>query len=374
MNVDVNQARTEVPARRALIVCNGTFDDASLPPLLGTRADLVALRAALEDPRAGFEVTALEDAGLLEVRKAIAKICSDSGPDDVLLFYYSGSSFRDDLDGTLYLPTRDSSRGYANATALDTEFILRNLRVSKCKRFVLFVDGCHAGAFFMHNRGIPDGLYAIMSCGADQLTGDTEQGGVFTRAFVEALESPHTDRDGDGRISLDELYQAIKLSLAEGHHVGTPQKWVWNTEDPIYLSSTAPTVFLSYAREDEELARVLKHELEQRGLAVWIDLEGILAGDWQDKVTAALGRSRCVLFLMTAISLASAPVKNELQFAAARGVPLIPLTEREWPAQQLPNWYLYSYGAIHRRSLTMNALAACMDELAAAIRAVRAQP
>ena len=34
---------------------------------------------------------------------------------------------------------------------------------SRCRRQLLMMDGCHSGAFFAYNRGIPDGFCAIMS-------------------------------------------------------------------------------------------------------------------------------------------------------------------------------------------------------------------
>jgi hypothetical protein len=354
--------------RRALLVCNGTFDDPELPSLVGVAKDHDRVSAVLRGPSARFEVTAVLDAGFLDVRKAIAKLCADSDEEDTLLFYYSGGSFRG-RDGCLYLPVRDSSKQYADSTTLDTDFILRHLRQSRCRKIILMVDGCNAGAFFEQNRGIPNGLYAIMATSADATTADTPEGGAFTRAIVDALNDPKTDVDGDGQISIDELFECAKCTLVNNGCKSPPQKWIWNVDGPIYIASAPANVFLSYARKDVDNATKLKQELEKRGFGVWMDLEGIKAGNYKTKVTDGLNKSRCVILLMTEHSLTSESVQKELEFAAGKNVPLIPVCHREWPDAKLPDWYRFDYGPIHRRVLT--AEAASFDELATAIKSVR---
>jgi len=199
------------------VICNGIFDDAVLPRLPGVTADHEAVTRVLRGPAVGFEVTSLLDEGLVAARLAIARVCREAESTDTLLFYYSGYSFVGG-DGSLHLPVRDTRAEYAAATALDTEFVLRELRDSKCRRIVILVDGCHAGAFFENNRGIPDGLYAITACGADELTLDTPTGGMFTRAVLDALENADTDRDGDGRITIDDVHEYVKAKLERQGH------------------------------------------------------------------------------------------------------------------------------------------------------------
>jgi hypothetical protein len=370
MGIVLSDRNEGIVQRRALVICNDDFDALEFPTAKSTESDYKALTRVLSDGRAKFEVTGLNNAGFLEVRKAIAKICNESKRDDTLLIYYAGYSFRD-TDGSLYLPVKDSTRAYANATTIDTDFVLKHLRHSECRRLVLMLDGNNAGAFFVNNRGIPDGLYAIMACGPDETTPDSEEGGAFTRAFVEALESPKTDADGDGRISADELYERIKAVMARNRYSNVPQKWVWNVRDPIYIAEAAPSVFLSYARQDVELARAVKDQLERRGFSVWIDLEGIHSGDWEARVRSALGKSRCVVFLMTQSGLNSDAVKKELNFATLKGVPLIPLSELEWKIRELPEWYQFHYATIHWQRLRRDALDGSVDELAVAIRELR---
>jgi hypothetical protein len=137
------------------------------------------------------------------------------------------------------------------------------------------IDTCHAGSFFNNNRGIPNGLYAITSCGAEELCEETPEGGAFSLALCAGLRDAAADTDGDGLVSIDELHEYVKQKVRADGHEGTPQKWEWNVTEPIFVTTVPRHVFLSYAREDMTEADRLAQALQAEGLAVWIDREGI---------------------------------------------------------------------------------------------------
>jgi len=359
------------PQRRALLICNGSFSERGFPNLPGVKKDFDAMTRVLGDATiGGFEVTALLDQPLLAVRKAIAMACRQSGADDTLLIYYSGYSFCGN-DHSLYLPVADSDQEFPDATAVDAEFVLSQIRQSACHRVVLLVDGCHSGAFFNNNRGIPDGLFAITACAADQVTADTLEGGAFTRALVEGLEGPATDLDGDGRLSIDELHRFVAAQFAQQGYEATPQKWVWNVREPIYIANAQPRVFLSYCRKDVAIAERLKAALEAQGFSIWLDLEDIKAGNWKTRVTDGLNRARALVFLMTPDSLAAPAVQKELVFAAAKGVPIIPVQLQDMPSDAIPDWYRFDYDSVHRHTLGRNLPKSGLTKLVQAIRSAR---
>jgi hypothetical protein len=99
------------------------------------------------------------------------------------------------------------------ADRLDAEFIL-SLRESRCRKIVLGIDACYAGAFFKGNRGSPNGLYAITSCGADDSCNDTPEGGAYSLAICAGLRDAAADSDGDGLVSIDELHDFVKRAGA----------------------------------------------------------------------------------------------------------------------------------------------------------------
>lgn len=90
-------------------------------------------------------------------------------------------------DGLLYLPASDSDIDFLEATCLDSDYVLSCMRACGSRHQVLLVDGCHAGAFFVNNRGIPDGFCSIMACEPEDLSYGDAAGGHFTRLLVEGL-------------------------------------------------------------------------------------------------------------------------------------------------------------------------------------------
>lgn len=373
------------PQRRiALLICNGTCE--GLPDLDGPARDAERLAAVLADPEVcRFDVRTLVDRGLLEVRREIARVSAEAGEGDTLLLYYSGRGHMDETGGALHLLVADSDMDFVGATTLDADFVLSQLRRSPCRKIVLLVDAPSAGAFFHHNRGIPSGLYAITSCGADEQCADTPEGGAFTLALCEGLQRAAADRDGDGQVTIDDLHAFVKRWLRdEGNRQkwapsseggpaweGTPQKWEWNVPEPIFLASAPRPVFLSYAREDSAAADALARELEREGFAVWIDREGITSGNWKDRVTHGMGGARALVMLLTPHSLASVPVRKELTFAETKRVPIIPVELGDTPSADLEDWFVLDHGDLHRHALGTPCDPARVRKLADAIRQVR---
>jgi hypothetical protein len=352
--------------RRALLICTCNMQNLShyLP---GVAKDAENLNRVLGDPeRSGFEVTCLLDQGLLAVRRAIAEACTVSSQEDTLLIYYGGASALDD-NGTLQMPVVDSDGDYPMATCLDSEFILSQMRQSRCQRFVLIIDGCHSGAFFKNNRGIPDGMVALTSCSADETAMETAEGGAFTQSFLRALTSGKADKNRDGCVTVDDAYDFI---LNDKQHSGFsthPQKWVWNLSESIQLIRSSLRVFLSYSSADSQTADLLVAALEQRGITVWRDISGVPGGaDWLKSLAQALGESRAVLLLMTENGLKSKWVARELVYAdQEKSLPIMPVIIDDVEA---PDWLKLQIGRIQRQRLDLQTLDSSVDEIATAIR------
>jgi hypothetical protein len=355
--------------RRALVICNGNFEHLNLN-LAGVSKDAENLTRLLGDKeRAGFEVTCLLDKGLLRVRKAIAKACGDSGKDDTLLIYYSGTSMCED-NGELLIPVADSDNESLMATCIEPDFILSQMRRSDCRRFVLVIDGCHSGAFFRNNRGIPDGLFALTSCAADEVSMDTAEGGAFTQSFIRAVT---TRAGGDGTVTVDDAYESIRRdSTLVGDARTHPQKWVWNLPEPIVLTRSTMSVFLSYSRDDTATADMAVGALESHGIAVWRDISGIPGGaDWRDSLVAALAKSQAVVFMMSAEAFESKWVRRELEFADGKGLPVVPVCAG--PIEP-PEWFQFSFGARQRVIFQPGGNGDASLDLASAVRGAAAKP
>lgn len=74
-------------------------------------------------------------------------------------------------------------------------------------------------------------------------------------------------------------------------------------------------VFLSYARNDKELAHVLSRELKNHGVMVWDD-QSIEPGDrWLEEIKKALERCNSMIALLNEHSFSSSYVRDELEHA-----------------------------------------------------------
>ncbi|HZF13464.1 MAG TPA: toll/interleukin-1 receptor domain-containing protein [Thermoanaerobaculia bacterium] len=84
--------------------------------------------------------------------------------------------------------------------------------------------------------------------------------------------------------------------------------------------NTGPhSIFISYKREDSEVARALRQALRAEGLSVWWD-EELRSGDrWADTIDTVLGAADAVVVLWSALSAQSDWVRYEAAVAKFRG-------------------------------------------------------
>jgi hypothetical protein len=84
-----------------------------------------------------------------------------------------------------------------------------------------------------------------------------------------------------------------------------------------------PDVFISYAREDRERARVLAEALQARGWSVWWDRKIIAGQTFDETIEQQLQAAKSVVVLWSGHSIGSEWVRNEAGMAAEREV-LVP--------------------------------------------------
>ncbi len=366
-----------VPRRVCLLIGNDRVRDATgqgwAIQVPGVDRDLEQLGALFGDRElAGFETVRLWRPKLLDARREIARVARELGPDDTLVLYYSGSCELGQ-DGQLYLPVADSDVRFLEATCLDADYVLGCLRACASRRQLLLIDGCYAGAFFVHNRGIPDGFCAILACGADEMTFGDKDGGRFTRLLAEGLRGARADLDGDGVVTTDELYDFVcaraKAGPADGQ-VRTPKMWTWNLPEPIRLAAVRRKVFVSYRRADSAAADAVLARLEAEGYGVWLDREDIGGGKrWRAAIEQALQECDAVVFLISQAALQSDEVYKELARALELGKTIVPLRLDEAP---LYGWFNDKLGALqHIACDAKDATQAWWPRLAQALRQAR---
>ena len=214
-------------SRHALLIATESYADPALRRLTAPGADARELAAVLSDPSvAGFEVTTLIDEPHHVVGEAIGEFYRGRRRDELTLLYFTGHGVKDD-DGSLYLAMANTRRDSLMFTALAAELVDRAMAGCLSRQKVLVLDCCYSGAFpagklakagtDVHTleRFQGRGRAVLTASDATQYSfeGDAVVGSaarsVFTRHLVAGLRDGSADLDGDGDVTVDELYSYV---------------------------------------------------------------------------------------------------------------------------------------------------------------------
>jgi len=240
--------------RSALIIANTEYTDPGLAQLTAPGKDAEDFARILKDQ----DICAFDDVNILLnqpeyiVRGTIDEFFDQKKPDDLLVLYFSGHGVRDEL-GALYLAVKNTNRFRLRSTALKSDFIREAMDQSRSKRQVLILDCCNSGAFERGTKaatGVSIGTAPAFEAGygriiltasdstqfaweGDKVIGETDNS-LFTHFLVEGLEG-EADLDGDGHITVDELYDYAyeKVKLATPKQ--TPSKFSSKQQGAIVL-------------------------------------------------------------------------------------------------------------------------------------------
>jgi tetratricopeptide (TPR) repeat protein len=263
--------------RSALLIANSEYEDSGLRRLVAPARDAEALGRVLADPDVGgFEVKTLLSRPAREVNVEIERFFLNRKSEDLLLLYYSGHGLRDD-DGQLYLTAADTQLidgvRPLRATAVGASFIKDVMLSGSSRRQVLALDCCYSGAFAkaLISKGgatltIQDqfaegrGLVLLTASAAIQPSLEGKGAGapsVFTRHLVQGIETGEADRDGDGLISLDELYEYVRDHVTDETPQQRPMKWAFDVEREIVIAQV-PEAALKASELSPELEQAIE--------------------------------------------------------------------------------------------------------------------
>jgi hypothetical protein len=215
-------------SKAALLIATAAYGDPAFRRLRAPGHDVEALTGVLGDPAiGGMDVRALVNQPGQVVEEEIEGFFGDRKPDDLLVLYLSCHGVKDQ-DGRLYFAATDTKLQRLAASGISSTFVNEQMANSRSKRVVLLLDCCYSGAFArgfaprggegveLKERFQGRGRVVITASSAmeyafeaGQLTADSAQPSVFTSAVVQGLATGEADRDGDGRISVDELYDFV---------------------------------------------------------------------------------------------------------------------------------------------------------------------
>ncbi|WP_330277639.1 caspase family protein [Lentzea sp. NBC_00516] len=311
--------------RYALIIASHEFADPGLSSLRAPAHDAARLGEVLANPRiGGFHVRTLINSPAAEVNEAVEDFFADREPDDLLVLHFSGHGVKDEA-GELHFATSSTKLSRLAGTAVGADFVARRMNRSRSRRIVLLLDCCYSGAF---GRGMVaraggtigleeqfggSGRAVITASSAMEYAfegaavADSSEGepSVFTSALVEGLESGDADRDQDGHVGLDELYEYVYDRVRRVTPHQTPGKWMLDVRGDLRIARRARPVTVPAALPAElrdaidhslpgvragaipELRRMLSVAHEGRVLAARLALRGLLEDDSRMVASAA---------------------------------------------------------------------------------------
>ncbi len=247
--------------RKALIVAVDEYDQEALRNLRAPAADAEALGRVLGDRQIGdFTVEVVRNEPAHVIQAHVEELFSESRSDDVLLVHFSGHGLKSE-SGELFFAASNTRPNRLGSTAVSADFVQRCMRASRSRSVVLLLDCCYGGAFaqgstvraagdvnvldsFPHERtGGGRGRAVITASNAmeyafegDQLADDhSRRPSVFTSALVEGLATGDADRDEDGWVSLNDLYDYVFDKVREQSPHQTPSRHV-ELEGELYVA------------------------------------------------------------------------------------------------------------------------------------------
>ena len=200
-----------------------------IPSLSAPLNDVEAMKQVLENPNMGGfdEVETLKNPDPTSMRLKIQQIFAKSSKDDLVLLFFSGHGITDD-NNRLYLATKGTSKDFYKATSVPATFVHDVSLESYAKRQAIILDCCYSGAFAEGWQTKSVGLDLKQELGGEGrvvLTSSTatqtsfqqegEDLSLYTKYFVEGIETGAADQDEDGKIYAHELHDYAKAKVQE---------------------------------------------------------------------------------------------------------------------------------------------------------------
>ncbi|GLW95109.1 caspase family protein [Actinokineospora globicatena] len=292
--------------RHALIVANDAYQDPGLRELRAPQHDAEQLAAVLGDADiGGFAVRTVRNAGVAETGEAIEEFFADRTPDELLVLYFSGHGVKDEA-GDLYFATAGTKLNRLAATAVAGDFVRRLMNRTRARRVVLLLDCCYAGAFGRgvvaragtavalgeqfegRGRAVITASSALEYAFEGQEVTDSGAGGpsVFTAALVEGLRTGDADRDQDGYVGLDELYEYVYERVRASTSNQTPGKWVFDLQGDLHIARRARPVTVP-SELPVDLREAIDHPNRLVRLGAIEELAGMVTGGHEGLALAA---------------------------------------------------------------------------------------
>ncbi len=290
-------------ARVALVVATDRYDDPTLHGLAAPSADADALAEVLGDARlGGFGVDVLRNAPSFAIAERVEGLFAGRRPSDVVLLHFSCHGLKDE-SGELFLAATNTNPARLASTAVDAALINRLMGRSRAQSVVLLLDCCYGGAFerglvhrsdgdahvgeqfnSMSDSGRGRVVITASSAMEYALEGTTLTSGgrpapsLFTGALTDGIRSGEADRDQDGRVCLNELYDFVYDSVRARTPHQTPSRWDFGVQGDVVIARS-PRRRVVPAPLPREVLDLVEHTSAGVRLGAVEELAGIATRD-----------------------------------------------------------------------------------------------
>ena len=250
--------------RYALLVATGEYADARLSRLRSPEQDAERLADVLKDHKIGGfdDVEVLHDKTDSQVRAALDQILSDRDRDDLVLIYFSCHGQVTDQQ-RLYFACSNTDYDHLASSSIARSYLNELMEDCPAAGRILILDCCFSGAFaqgFKAAAGGPlDGQvgrgYVVMTASSDyeyafeeeSLSLNAPRVSLFTDVMLQGLSSGAADLDGDGRVTIDELFRYTHEAVARRRPDQNPKLFAYSVEPNLYIARAATTSHMTDA-------------------------------------------------------------------------------------------------------------------------------
>ena len=220
------------------IGCN-EYDSDGLPSLGSAELDAQHIYATLMRPEIGEydpdHSIILLSPSLQEMDDALSSVLFTSGPIDTFVFFFAGHGVVS--NGSFYMLVRNSSLSSLTFSAFSLSKLFLAINESAPYQSNIIIDACNAGGLvsdlgvllkpeILGDAGTP-GVTLVATSAQDQESGETEAGGIGTRAILDCIEGREFVQDGTSSLDLVEIGRRVSTLLRTRTNQ-TPVVWGLN--------------------------------------------------------------------------------------------------------------------------------------------------
>lgn len=241
----------------AVLIGNSEFpNDSSLKSLSCPEKDVLGMKAVLTAENHGLfladNVCILHNQNNSNIFEELEKVLDTATKNDLVLIYYSGHGLQDRL-GNLCLSTHNTRTEVLKSTAVSFNRLYAELiKTSYCKKIIIILDCCYsglAGVSFKDNitsqlqslNNQITGAFLITACSDNEVAQDrnaNSEFSLFTKHLIGGLETGAADNNGDGLISIDELFRYVSKKVQDEQPAQKPKRFVNNETGEMIIAKS----------------------------------------------------------------------------------------------------------------------------------------